>query len=156
MSDTVPGNRYITVGLVAPPRELVSLGVFTKRLPPDLEQRPDDDAVPRTNPGQAAAPGAPEQSQQERLCLIVERVSDRHGRGVHFPDGVSEKFIAACPGRVFDRAALEASPGPHVTSSRPKRQLQRRSQRTAELLVLVSRSASQSVVEMRHSGHHEL
>ena len=154
-ADTVARNADVGVRGILPETQAVLPGVGAQLGARDLEQRPDDDAGARPDPGQTGRPRTANQPQQEGFRLILETVADGDGPGVERCGRVVQKAVARGARRVLDRAPALPRHAAHVAAPDDDRQAERSRQLPAEELVGVRLGAAQLVIEMSRTGNDE-
>ena len=107
------------------------------------------------NTAQPPRPGATEQTQQERLGLIVARVPRRDDVGAELGRDPFEELVARPPAGILERRAEPGGQRPHVNQIRAKRYRPLGRHRAAELFVL-ARCLAQAVIEVRDAGNRQL
>ena len=108
----------------------VLVGVGAQLGARNLEQRPDDGAGARPDPGETRRPGAANQPQQEGLGLIVEAVADGDRPGVERRRRAGQKRVARrarrhprSSGRSPRASAAHVAAPDHDRQAEPSRQL---------------------------------
>ncbi len=81
-ADPIARNGQVVVGVVVDIGDTLGGEIRQKVSAPAVEQRADERAAARMHRGKAAHPGAPHETQEERLGLVVSRVAERHDVGV--------------------------------------------------------------------------
>ena len=107
------------------------------------------------NPAEASRSGAAQQAEQERLGLIVTRMTGRDDVGAELGRDALEELVARLTAGILHRRAELRRPRAHVDEIRAKRHARFGRERAAKLLVVVGRSA-QAVIEVGHARDRQL
>ena len=148
MAEEVPRVGEVLVRRVFHMRDPVIGGPGPKLLPADVEERPDDRAVPGIDAGQPAGPGAAQQPQQHRLRLIVARVPDRHAVGAECLPATLQGGVSEPPGGILCRQSLRSRHTEDVDTLDMGRQVQPDGQRLAKRLIALRVGPAQLVVHV--------
>jgi hypothetical protein len=133
----------------------VSGGIAPELGPGDLQKRPDHAIRPRPDAGEPGGAGAPDQSQQKGLCLIVEGVPDGDRTGIERDRRIAQKAVSGLSRRILQRASRSARERRHVRPPGDERHPASRRQIAAERLVCVCVGAAQLVIQMGRTGDHQ-
>ena len=117
-----------------------------------IDERPDDLLATRMNRGQTAGPGAADEAEQHRLCLIVARMSDGDDVGLPALADTLEKCVAHLARRLFQRTATPGGDFGDVTEFDVERHPAVFGEARAELGVAIRVGAAQAVVQVGQAG----
>ncbi len=114
MPDAIAQQRTVRVRGILPPGE-AALGEIVQHFGArDAQKRPHEISREGAHRRQAGRASAAQQSQQNRLCLIVARVPDGDGAG-HLPRAHrSQKPVALLASRGLDALTPQASAPAHI------------------------------------------
>ena len=109
MADTVARVVEVLVGLVYNPHLALRAQILPELGAWHVEQRPNDPTPARIDAREPGQPGAPHQLQQERLGLVVLRVTNGDPVGADIASGPFQEVVSDAASGVFDRGC--AGPG---------------------------------------------
>jgi hypothetical protein len=153
--DAIPRILDIFVRLVLNPSLAARFQIVLEIGIGDLQQRPDDTAAPGIDARQAREPRAAHQLEQERLGLIVLRVTDGDAIRPGLRRCTLQKGVSDAAGRIFDRQAAGARVCLDVGGLHDDWQRTTRGKLATKRFVAV-RGRPEAVMEMRQADHAEI
>ena len=106
MTDAISRIVQQFVRFVLNPRLPAGCQEFAQIGPPDVEQRPDDRAALRVDSAQSGEAGAPNQLEQERLRLVIARMTDGDPISPGIGGGTMQEGIPGLARGILERQPL--------------------------------------------------